>query len=162
MKELLIDIQERLTTAVVALKYIDEDWGQLDYFANNAPVKWPCALIDVTSASWSNTLNLAQMGLVQVKIRVADLKLSKSSNAAPQGQKDKSFGIFDLLSDIHKCLHGWSGHDHYSALIRTASTRVKRADGVRIYEITYTTELKDISTRIEKIQGPKFNRIWPV
>ena len=148
MKDLLTDVQFKLQQSVPELKYVDEDWGQLDYFSSNPPVKWPCALIDITNASWSNTLKTVQMGLVQIKIRVADLRISNTSGRAPQNQKDKSFAIFDLLKSIHKSLHGWTGHKHYSALIRTSSTRLKRSDGIRIYEITYTTELIDNSTEV--------------
>lgn len=145
MEKLLQDVQARLIDQVSALKYIDEDWGQLDYYAHNHPVKWPCALIDATAATWSNEGKLIQMGLVQVKVRVADLKLSNTSGAAPQAQKDKAFAIFATLREVFKALHGWAGDDHYSKLIRTASSRIKRNDGVRIYETIFTTQLKDTS-----------------
>jgi len=145
MEKLLQDVQARLLQKVPALKYVDEDWGQLDYYAPNHPVKWPCGLVDATEATWENEGKLVQLGLVQVKIRVADLKLSNSSGAAPQGQKDKAFAIFATLREVYKALHGWSGDDHYSKLIRTRSSRIKRNDGVRIYETMFTCKLKDAS-----------------
>lgn len=145
MEKLLQDVQARLDATVPALKYVDEDWGQLDFFGPNHPVKWPCALIDIIDATWSNEGKLVQMGLVQVKVRVADIKISNTSGAAPQGQKDKAFAIFATLREVFKALHGWSGDEHYSKLIRTKNSKIKRNDGVRIYETTFTCEMKDAS-----------------
>ena len=48
MKQLLIDLQQRLLTEVPELKYVDLDWGQLSYYFPNPPVQWPCD----ASATW--------------------------------------------------------------------------------------------------------------
>lgn len=143
MKKLLTDIQARLIEKVPALKYIDEDWGQLDYYSTNMPVQFPAALIDASSATYTNEGKLIQLGLVQVRLRIADMKLTNTSGRASQGQKDNAFGIFDTLTEIHQALHGWSGSRHYSRLIRQSSKRVLRNDGVRIYEIIYSVQLTD-------------------
>lgn len=145
MEDILQDVQAKLQAEVPALKYVDEDWGQLDYYYPHPPVQWPCALIDVTQATWSNAGNLQQLGLIQVKVRVGDLKLTNSSGKASIGQKTTAFAIFATLKNIYKALHGWSDSDAYSALIRVSNTRIKRDDGVRIYEVVFTTEYKDNS-----------------
>jgi hypothetical protein len=145
MEDILQDVKTRLIAEVPALKYVDEDWGQLDYYYPNPPVQWPCALIDATSANWSNTGKLQQLGLIQVKIRVGDLKLTNSSGKAPAGQKTAAFAIFTTLKNIYKALHGFTNSDAYSALIRISNNRIKRDDGVRIYEVVFTTEYKDNS-----------------
>lgn len=148
MKLLLTDVQTRLISKVPELKYTDEDSGQLDYFGSHPTVKFPCALIDINTVSWSNIGHTVQLGLVQIKIRIAFLPLSKSSTGAPQSQKDKAFGTLDVVKLVHKALHGWTGHRHYTALIRTATTKSKRADGMKIYDVTYTCELTDNTTEI--------------
>ena len=53
MKEILQNIQNRLST-ITEIRYIDEDWGQLDYYSQNMPVQWPCCLIDIQSGNFSN------------------------------------------------------------------------------------------------------------
>lgn len=152
MDILLADIQERLTAQAPALKYIDEDWGQLDDYSPNFPVKWPCALIDCFSATYENMGNKTQLGLVMIRLRVADIKLSNSSAKAPAGQKAKSSSFRLLIKAIHKALHGWSGHDHYTALMRVSERRVARNDGVREQEIIYSVEIKDVSTAPPKLK----------
>ena len=46
MKNSLESIQQ-LLQAIEGLKYVDEDWGQLDYYSPNFPVQWPCVLIRI-------------------------------------------------------------------------------------------------------------------
>lgn len=145
MKQLLTDIQNRLLAEVPELKYVDIDWGQLDFYNPHPPVKFPCALIDISNVQWSNVLKKGQMGLATVVITVADLRLSNTSGAAPQGQKDKAMEIFEVLKNIYVALHGWTSHATYSGLIRQANTLRRREDGVKLYQITFTTEVKDYS-----------------
>lgn len=150
MKKLLTDIQSRLKAQVTANKYIDEDWGQLDYFNPKAPVKFPCSIIDVNQVQWQNQARKIQMGLVQISIKICDQKLSNTSGAAPQAQKDKAFGIYDQIEDTHIALQGWSADKSYSPLNRTQMRKSKRDDGVRIFELIYTTELYDDSAELTK------------
>ena len=53
MNTLIQNIQTRLDT-ISEIKYVDADWGQLDYYSPNFPVKFPCVLIDVSSANYSD------------------------------------------------------------------------------------------------------------
>lgn len=154
METLLTDVLDRLKDKVPALKYFDEDWGQLDYYYPHPPVKWPCVLVDATDANWSDEGRKIQTGLIQVKIRLADLRLNNTSGNAPQGQKDKAFAIFTIQKEIYKALHGWTGSRHYSSLKRVRMGRVKREDGVRIYETIFTTQLKDASAADQLATAP--------
>ena len=47
MKVILQNIQNKLTSEVTDLNYVDEDCGQLNMY--QPPVKWPCCLIDITA-----------------------------------------------------------------------------------------------------------------
>lgn len=154
MKKLLTDILNRLAT-VPALKYIDEDWGQFDYYNPNMPVQFPAVVIDAGQANYSNEGELIQLADVQIRLRLADLKLTNTSAKAPQSQKDTAFVIFDTLEAIHKALHGWAGDSTYSRLIRQSSKRILRDDGVRIYEVIYTCQLIDISAMPVNATIPK-------
>ena len=72
MKHIFLQIQEKLGE-VSALKYIDKDWNQLKF--EQPPVKWPCALIDVTNISYSQMGQLWQMAEADVEITVANVRL---------------------------------------------------------------------------------------
>lgn len=154
MKKLLTDILNRLST-VSAIKYIDEDWGQFDYYNPNMPVQFPAVVIDAGQANYTNEGKLIQLADVQVRLRLADLKLTNTSGKAPQSQKDTAFAIFDTLEAIHQTLHGWAGDSTYSRLIRLSSKRILRDDGVRIYEVIYTCQLTDTSAMPVNAMVPK-------
>lgn len=140
MKQLLNDLQNRLTARVTALRYIDFNNGQLEQ--DMPPIQWPCALIDIPSTEWSNQGRQAQIGLVQIVITYYNLRLTNSSAKAPQTHKDFYLQNLDHVRTIHAALHGWAGSPHYSPLVRTQSTKKKSFDFVEI-DITFTTSLYD-------------------
>ena len=47
MKTILNAVMQRLKEQVSELRYISEDWGQLDYYETMPPVKFPCALVSI-------------------------------------------------------------------------------------------------------------------
>jgi hypothetical protein len=144
MKQFLEAVQTKLAT-IPALKYIDEDWGQMDSYSPNPPAKFPCGLIDITSMNFSNIGkdNTAdpinrQMGEGTVTFIIADLKLSNTSHRAPQSQKDNAWSIWTIIDDLHKKVHGWKPIDNSGALMRTGLKRIRRDDGIQEYQITYS------------------------
>lgn len=147
MDTVITTAQTRLKAQIADLKYIDEDWGQLDNYSPNFPTKWPCALIDVLDVQWTNAGNKTQLGMAQIRVKVADLRLSNSSGAAPAGQKEKSNSFYTLTQQVYNALHGWHGADHYSAFIRISERRVQRDDGVKEHWMIFTTEIKDLSAK---------------
>lgn len=148
MKQLLTDILEQLKP-VPGLRYVDEDWGQLDFYSPNPPVQFPAAVVDCINVTYTNEGKLGQLGDVQIRIRVADQKLTNSSGKAPTTQRTQAFAIYDLLRDIHKALHGWTKDKAagYTAPIRTSLRRAQRQDGMRIHELVYTCRIVDATAR---------------
>lgn len=144
MKQLLTDILEQLKP-VPGLKYVDEDWGQLDFYSPNPPVQFPAAVVDCINVTYTNEGKLSQLGDVQIRIRVADQKLTNSSGKAPANQRTQAFAIYDLLRDIHKAMHGWTKDKTtaYTAPIRTSLRRAQRQDGMRVHELLYTCRIVD-------------------
>lgn len=150
MDVLLNNIQEQLKT-VVGLKYVDEDWGQLDYYSPNFPVQWPCALTDVSSANYSDigknrkqTPINRQQATCMFSVTIANLKLTNSSGFAPATQKEAAFNIQKLIEDVHKVLHGFKPAENAGGLFRSGRQRVKRDDGVQEYTITYNFSLNNV------------------
>ena len=150
MKQILINIQNRLAE-ISELRYIDEDWGQIDYYSPNMPVKWPCCLIDIQSGQFSNISKDAtkrpkdrQNGLFSVKITLANMKLTNTSYLAPQTQKDNAWAIFDLVEKIHEKLHGFSPDNNCEKMLRSSFGRTQRDDGVQEYAVIYDFEAHNV------------------
>lgn len=150
MKTLLETLQNRLSE-VTELKYIDENWGQLDYYSPNMPVQWPCCLIDIQSAQFDNvSKDLTkrpkdrQNAQIGIELTLANIKLNNTSYQAPKGQKNNAWEIFDWAEKIHAQLHGYSPLANASKLLRASFGRVQRDDGVQEYKIVYLLELFNV------------------
>jgi len=144
MKKIVSDIEGRLESEVPALKYIGQDWGQLSLYVNGdrPPVKFPCALVDIMSGQFTNDGNLVQEGLLQIVISVADMT-QNVSRKAPIDLTANEMRIYDIIQDIYKALHGWSGGVDYSGFVRTSFGRAIRDDGIRMRTITFTCNWQD-------------------
>lgn len=139
MKQMVQNIQDRLVQNVPALKYVDQDWGQMD-FGSEHPVKYPCALIDVQSADYTNDGNFIQRGVVTVVIRL----FSNSSQKAPDNQKENAIRIWQLIEDVNKAVHGQKFlQEGYGMPMRTQMRRTKREDGCYLAELYYTIGFTD-------------------
>lgn len=150
MKQLLQNIQNRLAE-IPELQYIDEDWGQIDYYSPNMPVKWPCCLIDIQSGQFSNISKDMgkrpkdrQNASFVVKISLANMRLTNTSYLAPKGQKDNAWAIFNLVEKVHQKLHGFSPLENCSKMLRTSFGRTQRDDGVQEYAVMYEFEAHNV------------------
>lgn len=150
MKALLLSLQAQLATAV-ALKYIDEDWGQLDDYGTHTPVKWPCCLIDFTDADYSDigvdraaTPKNRQQALGSITLNFANSKLTNSSRNAPIVQKDNAYLLLGVIEDVHKIIQGFRPAENGGGLIRKSFKRVKRDDGIQQYRVVYNIGLSNV------------------
>lgn len=150
MKTLLEKIQQKVSE-IAELKHIDENWGQLGYYSPNMPVQYPCALIDVQQVQFTNLGKditkkplQRQIGTVQIKITVANMRLTNSSMQAPRRQKEEVWAIWSIIEKIHQQLHGVSLLPNVSPLIRTSQNRTLRDDGLQEYEVYYSCEVQNI------------------
>ena len=144
-------LQEKLSQDVPAIKYIDEDWGQLDYYADNPPIKFPAVLVEIGQAQWKNQGRLSQDGQMMVSLMVADMKLNNTSGRAPEAQKTGSKSIWQMLNDIHVSLHGWNPQiEGFGLFSRVSSRRIKREDGIREIEVVYAIGFTDHSAHIQE------------
>ena len=150
MKNLLEKLQLRLAE-IPQLKYIDENWGQLDYYSPNMPVQYPCVLIDIGQVQYSNlgkdltkTPQQRQIAQVQIKITIANMRLTNTSLLAPRRQKEDAWSIWTLIEMIHQKIHGISLLPNVTPLIRTSQNRTLRDDGIQEYEVYYSCEVQNI------------------
>ncbi|WP_165026789.1 hypothetical protein [Dysgonomonas sp. ZJ279] len=146
MNELLQDFQTRLVENVPALKEVDEDWGQLDFYTDRPPVKFPCALIDIQDGEFSDDGMMQQRGTLTVVVKLFMFRLGNTSDRAPQSQKDDNKNGWIIYNDVNKALHGQKFlQNGYATPIRQRMQRIRRNDGIYQREITYTIGFTDNS-----------------
>ncbi len=141
MKQVFIDVERKLK-GIASLRYVSEDWGQLNF--ERPPVNYPCALIDLGEADYSQAGNRSQMVEAVARITIADIRYQGIHPDAPNEDRERAFGIFDLIDEINRALHGLDG-DSYTPLTRVKVKKVMRPDLVREFLITYRFSYTDTS-----------------
>jgi len=158
MIEIFKSIQDKIAAITVdnetttpLLNYVDEDWGQLDDYGINCPVKWPCCLIDEQSESYSdmgmqrglNPIN-RQQGTLTIVLTIANVKLTNTSSKAPLQQKQHAWHIKEIKERIHAELHGWAPVAGQGKLMRVSGNKVGRDDGVQQHRVFYSMGLNNV------------------
>ena len=157
MEQLLTDIQSCLASVSMPedyaqarkndrlFEYVDLDWGQCDFYTGlMPPVKFPCALLDINAAAYSNEGRLMQTGIITVQVRILDMVLSNSSAQAPEGQRTKAARMFMLINETNRLLHGFHC-EGYGPLTKQTISRIKRRDGMKEFALTYSVQITDTS-----------------
>ncbi|MFE3849100.1 hypothetical protein ACFX5D_14095 [Flavobacterium sp. LB3P45] len=151
MSKIVLQSIQTILDTIPAIKYIDEDWGQLDDYSPNPPTQFPLTLIDIGNLVFSDigkdrsaTPQNRQMATGTIVLSIANLKLSNTSARAPQPQKNNSWSIWDIIESIHGKLHGVKVDGSAGAMMRTAMRKVKRDDGIQEYEVTYTIGMSNV------------------
>lgn len=151
INDILNLVTTRLNTEISGIKYIDQDWGQLDYYNDSPPVAWPCVLIELQGGNWRDQAKKVQDAVLSISLTVADIRDSNTSFKSPTAQKERANQIWVLLENIHKALHGWKPQlvegstTVYGTLSRVSNRKLKRDDGIRQFEIIYSFGCVDSS-----------------
>lgn len=128
-------IQDRLLELCPEhIAYLAEDWGQLDFYNERPPVNFPCVLLDVAEAEFTDHSRKVQQVDAILTVRVAHFDPVNVSALAPD--RNKAFRMFALLRMIYACLQGLCG-ENFSGLTRTSLQRVKREDAIREYVMQF-------------------------
>ena len=148
-------IVKQLQTKVTQQQlWIDLEAGQLEAMDENYPMQFPAVFIDLANCQWQDLSDGRQMGLLEINIRIAIDVYHDFHGDAPS-LKDAADQL-KLINQVHAALHTFGGgiiladdseteyiDIHFSPLTRTSSNAERRADGLKVYQMTYTTENYD-------------------
>jgi hypothetical protein len=160
--QLLIDLCDHLKEAVPKLKWIDQDFGQLELFEDRPAVSFPCALIDFQNATYSNHAELTQEGDLTVLVRLGFTPFSNSHVGASLAVRKKALEYYEIEQKVFIALQGWSplapgevagGETYTHPFIRVSATTEQRlsannvqdASGIRVRILAFNTTIEDNS-----------------
>lgn len=132
MKEVFNAVLTALTK--IPGMYVAEDWGQLNLL--QPPVNFPCALIDLGEAAFSQLSRRAQQADAELQVTLADIVYNGIDQGSPEMEKSRELQIFDWIDAIHRQLQGLTGQT-FSPLHRTRLEKTVREDSIREYVIRY-------------------------
>jgi len=149
MDEILLQLQARIMES--GIKYVDEDWGQINMFPGDTPVAFPCCLFDVKNGDFENigadrraTPQQRQLARFTLELCIAKQKLTNTSGRAPLTQKSKAWEIHSIIESVHEKVQGFAPGENCSKLIRKSQQRIRRDDGIQEYRITYDFEVGNV------------------
>jgi hypothetical protein len=142
--QLFIAIQDRLKDKLVPakLKWVDQNFGQLENYEIKPSVNFPCALIDLTGFSYDDMPNGLQMGSGRVVISIGTTPFTNSSSATPIQYREKALEYYEIEHAVHTALHNWTPVPGMKKLTRRTMDKQEREDAIRerviIFECGYT------------------------
>lgn len=143
--KLYLAILDRLESQVKALKYIEQNFGQLQGYSNRPAVAFPCALIDFGKFDFDEIGNLYQIAEGYVIINLGFALYNSSSNITPAEFRKEPLMHYEIEWQIHKALHGWSPGAEFGKLTRTSVTSVNTPMAVRTRPIVFKLSFEDYS-----------------
>jgi hypothetical protein len=134
-------VHEKLTK-VEAIRWVDEDWGQLDIY-ENPPVTFPCALVSVQVPEWIPIKEPAvQPGKAQVIIKIGFDTRYKTGNA-PTEEITRAFAHFAIVKAVTLALRGMTG-DTFRGLERLSTLKTVTEAGVKIYTVIFSSSIAEV------------------
>lgn len=138
MQEILLAIEKHIEEHCVFFKSIDFNEGQLDYYGNEIPLKYPACLIEFSDATFTDLSQGQQNGQVNITFQVAMPKLTNSSAKAPDHQKRKALEILEVCQKLHEKIHNWRPLPTTGKLARRRIVKQRRDDSILAYTIIYS------------------------
>ena len=148
MEDLLISLQNRIKETLPELRYIDEDFGQLETLDDTYPITFPCVLIGTPSTDWSDIGLCIQKGAANISIRLAIDCYDDTHYGS--GTEDKIKERLLKNKTLYKSLQGFRTGKYMSALSRIKSTDYTFAHGIKVYEMIFKFSFHDDSAAIRK------------
>lgn len=144
MEYILEELVKYIADSMPFLSTVDEDYGQLEMLDQDSrdtyPLAFPAVLIDAPEASWSNLAGRSQIGTVSVRTRLLidcyDDTHSTSQTTERISEREIMRRKLHLLLQGH-CICG------SAPLSRTSSRFYTGNHGIKVYEMTYTSEIKE-------------------
>ena len=139
MKELFKAITARLDT-VPALKWVDEDKGQMNF--ERPPVLFPCALVDIQLPKTQDLNRKLQDCDAVITVRLAFDFSGNTSTITPVAARELSLAYYGVVEEVWKALQGWTDGD-FNPLSRKSFYQEKRADAYKVVAIPFLTSFHE-------------------
>jgi hypothetical protein len=127
---------------VDGIRWVDEDYGQLEIY-ENPPVVFPCALLGVQVPGWIQSKEpRVQPGNAQFILKLGFDTRVTAGNASAE-QIARAFEHFAIVKAATKALRGMAGPT-FRGLERVSTIKTINEVGIKIYTITFTCSIAEV------------------
>lgn len=141
--QLLLKIYDRMGNAVPEIKYIGQDFSQLEAYDIRPAVAFPCCLIDFIGTNYDQMQNNRQWGNAAFQLKLGLDNFSSDTNFSPDAVKEKALLYYDIEYKIYKAFQGWDADGLIQPITRINDAKEPREDLLRVRIITFNTTFED-------------------
>ena len=142
-------MQAHIKTTVPAIRHIDQDLGQIDYYPQDGrpAVAWPCLLLDFDATATDHHAGVQWLDIT-INCRLAFSPYSSSASFVPDLVKEKSLQFYEVELQLYKALQGFDAGGIVQPLTRSgAISTEKREDPFRVRIMSFATATEDHSAQ---------------
>lgn len=144
--QLFIKLQTRIQQKVPAIKWVDQDLGQLEWYEQRPSVAWPCVLIDFNSTTYDQMPGNEQWGNATFVLRLGFPAFSAANSATPQATKENGLQYYELEQLLYQAIQGYDADGLIQPATRlSAYTEKREGDNFRIRALVFNTTFQDDS-----------------
>lgn len=142
---LFLDLQELIKTEVPEIIYIEQDLGQLGSDEVRKMMMFPGVLIDFPTTPFSNLQGKNQLAAPTIAVTLVLDNYDKTHNISPLNIRLAGLKYLEIEQKLYMAVQGWES-DYCESLVRTNANGHNRNDlGLRVRELTFTTQFEDMS-----------------
>ena len=142
-----LSLVARIKEQVPEIKWIDQDFGQLENYADRPAVQFPCVLIDFPDQHFKELGDRDQWGEVTIQFRIGFAAFSSANSAAPLSAQELALQYYEIENKMFVALNGWvplyNGEAICQPIIRIRAVTEGRDDAYRVRVNQYTTGYED-------------------
>jgi hypothetical protein len=129
-------------TEVTSIKWVDQNYGQLDSYDIKPPVLFPCALIDLVGFTYEDQPDGRQRANGRLVISLSTAPYTPSNNVTSNERVAKALNYYDIEEAVVAALHNWTPTPGADKLLRRSVDKVEREDNIRErtlqFEVSFT------------------------
>lgn len=136
MKNTFLSIITQIKT-VSAIKWVDEDYGQIDNVEGRPSVKFPCALVSIDEQS--EPIGGGDSDVTSfITVRLAHDRLGDRSMMANAEALNATMAKYDNLESLKDALNGFEDtQNNFGPLVYTGTVTERRTDGIAVKALTF-------------------------
>lgn len=144
---MLLAIQEKIKTEIPEIKWVDQDFGQLEIYEERPAVQFPCLLVDFIDTDFDQQGDKVQWAKQMIQFKLGFNPYTSASSATPAKQQQQALAFYEIEKLLYQVFQQWDGNEICQPMIRTKTITQQREDTYRVRIILFTTSYDDDTAR---------------
>lgn len=148
--QLLIKLQTRILAQVpddgndTGIRYIDQDFAQLEVYDTRPSVAFPCALIDYNQTVYKDLQLKSQLCTLNMNVRLGFDPYSSSNSLTDEATREKALSFYEIENKIYLAIQDWNADGLLTIPFkRISAITEKRQDKFRVRVIAFRASYED-------------------